>query len=557
MTLRAKEVARNAVIPGVVGRILENRGFSVEQAREFLYPVYERLHDPFLLSDMKPAVERILAAVKAGEQVVVYGDYDIDGITASAVMLEALAAVGVKARSYIPDRFEEGYGINQAALERLIGEGVTLVVSVDCGITSVNEAAWARKHGLDLIITDHHAVPEVIPVAVAVINPKRPDDQYPFKDLAGVGVAFKLAQALQQTAGKPAAGQEKWLLDLVALGTVCDVVTLVGENRTLVSFGLKVLRKTRRVGLRALAAVAGVDIRGITAYHLGYVLGPRMNAAGRLEHAAGSLELVMTADNVRATEIANELDELNRQRRATQETIFKAADAMAAQYADDPVLVLAHSDWSHGVVGIVASKLAEKWQKPTLVGQIRDLDIKGSARSVGSFNMVEALRANADLFAKFGGHFFAAGYTLPTERWDNLRQGLNDYWRQSGASNKSIEAKQHDIELVSLAELDENLLEELELLEPHGSGNPRPLWLLNGLTAGRIGVMGKEANHLRMQLTDAAGRSVAAVGFGLAAKHAGLLEGAQIAALGELNKNEYRGVTSIQVIINELQYEQN
>jgi single-stranded-DNA-specific exonuclease len=544
------------VVPELVAQILAGRGLSPAEMQDFLYPDYEAgLHDPFLLTDMEPAVERILVAAERHERVVVYGDYDIDGITASAVMLEALAAVGVEAASYIPDRFEEGYGINQAALERILADGVGLVVSVDCGITSVKEAAWARQHGLDMIITDHHAVPEVIPEAVAVINPKRVGDAYPFKDLAGVGVAFKLVQALQHRTGKPEPGQEKWLLDLVALGTVCDVVTLVGENRMLASFGLKVLRRTRRVGLRALAAVAGVDMTKASAYHLGYVFGPRMNAAGRLEHAARSLELVMTADAARARAIASELDGLNQQRRAVQEAVFKAADAMAEQYVGDPVLVLAHPEWSHGVVGIVASKLAEKWQKPTLVAQVMEGRTKGSARSVGTYNMVEALRANAELFEKFGGHFFAAGYTLPTERWDELRRGLNRFYAESKAEGASRAAQLAEVVLTDLQKVDQGLLDQLELLEPHGSGNARPVWELQGLTLERLATMGRDGNHLRLRLVDGGGRSVTAVGFGMAPAHGALRPGQPVTLLGELNKNEYQGTTVLQVVLSEIRYE--
>lgn len=554
--MKASHMVEEAVVPEVLAKILSGRGMTATDMQAFLYPDYETgLHDPFLLSDMEAAVARIVQAAERHERVVVYGDYDIDGITASAVMIEGLAALGLKATSYIPDRFEEGYGINQGALEQLVARGTALVISVDCGITSVAEAAWARAHGLDVIITDHHAVPEQIPEAIAVINPKRPDDAYPFKDLAGVGVAFKVIQAVQQRTGKPAAGQEKWLLDLVALGTVCDVVTLVDENRVLASYGLKVLRRTRRVGLRALAAVAGAEMSQLGAYHLGYVLGPRMNAAGRLEHAASSLELVMTHDADRAAEIARELDVLNQQRRTDQDAIYAMADKMAEAYADDPVLVVAHPEWSHGVVGIVASKLAEKWQKPTLVAQVMGERVKGSARSLGTFDMVEALRAHEGLFEKFGGHFFAAGYTLPLERVEDLRKGLNAHYIASGASNQPIQVRVTDVALGDLAELNEALLELLEMLEPHGSGNPKPRWEIAGLEVGQVATMGRDKTHLRLRLTDGQGRNMAAVGFGLAKRYADVQPGRRVTAVGELNKNEYQGRTTIQLVMNELRYE--
>ncbi|GAC1372899.1 MAG: hypothetical protein NVSMB39_7120 [Candidatus Saccharimonadales bacterium] len=509
-----------------------------------------------LLTDMDKAVARVLEAACLGERVVVYGDYDIDGITASAVLIEGLRALGIEATSYIPDRFEEGYGINQAALAALQLTGAQLVISVDCGITSVDEAAWARDHGLDLIITDHHNVPEVIPEAIAVINPKRPEDDYPFKELAGVGVAFKLVQALQLASGKLEAGQEKWLLDMVAMGTICDVVPLTGENRALASFGLKVLRQTRRVGLRALAEVGGAKIERLSAHEVGFVLGPRMNAAGRLEHAARSLELVMTADLGRAQEIAYELEELNRARRTDQAAILKAADALAEQYADDPVLVLADAGWSHGVVGIVASKLAEKWKKPVLLAQVLDTQIKGSARSVPGFNMVEALRSQTVLLSRYGGHFFAAGYTFDAHNLEAIRQGLNAYYRavMSGAVEQAPVAVA-DISWNDLMKVEPQLMEQLALLEPHGNSNPPPIVCLTELEVVAVRPVGSDMKHLSLRLKDPSGRVLGCIGFGLAERHRGLEIGKKVTVAGTLNNNEFQGKTSIQMVLSEISYE--
>jgi len=542
-------------VPPLVAQILTGRGVAPEAMVDFLYPDYDRhLHDPMLLTDMQPAIERIIAAAEAGQKVVVYGDYDIDGITASAIMIEALAALGLTAQSYIPDRFEEGYGINAEALAKLQATGAELIISVDCGITSVKEAAWAREHGLDLIITDHHTPPEVIPEAIAVINPKRAGDVYPFKDLCGAGVAFKVAQALQQRVGKPAAGQEKWLLDLAALGTVCDVVDLVGENRVLASYGLKVLHRTRRPGLRALAHVGGVDVSKITSHHLGFVLGPRMNAAGRLEHAARSLELVMTTDEARALAIAEELDGLNRQRRTDQDAVLKAASAMAEERSEDAVLVLAHPDWSHGIVGIVASKLVERWHKPVLVAQVMGEYTKGSARSTGTFNMVEALRANADMFTKFGGHFYAAGYTLPTTRLDDLRAGLNAFYQASEADT-SPPPTPSDVALDTMASLNWSCYEELQLLEPYGAGHQPPVFELPGVRVTRLAKIGQDKSHLKLTVAGREGQTLEAIGFGLVAKHPQLAEGQTVTVLAKLDKNEFRGQTTLQLQLADIRYE--
>ena len=544
-------------IPEIVMRLLAARGMTPTQIGDFLFPDYVRdLPDPMLMTDMDLAVKRIQEAVARSERVVVYGDYDIDGITASAVLIEALRALGLEVSSYIPDRFEEGYGINEAALERLAREGAQLVISVDCGITSVGEAAWAREHGLSLIITDHHAVGASIPDAEAVLNPKRPGDLYPFKELAGVGVAFKLVQALAIATGRPEAGQEKWLLDLVGMGTICDVVPLIGENRVLASYGLKVLRQTRRVGLKALAGVGGVDITSITASQVGFVLGPRMNAAGRLEHAARSLELVLTDDGRRAEEIAGELEELNLARRADQSRIFAAADAQAAQYPDDPVLVLADAQWSHGVVGIVASKLAEKWHRPVLLGQMLGNTVKGSARSIPGFNMVEALRSQEALLERFGGHFFAAGYTLPLERWDNLRLGLNTYYKNSKTGDEQAEAKpEPELSWSDLGMVNLDLVSDLALLEPYGNANPKPLVGLSGLDVERARAVGADGKHLSMRLRDQAGRVIAVIGFGLAERYSDITAGRMVSIQGHLDKNEFQGRSSVQMVLSELSYE--
>lgn len=542
-------------IPTILFEILTSRGMKPEEMPGFLYPDYDRdLHDPLRLADMDKAVERILLAAQDREQVVVYGDYDIDGITASAVVIEGLRALGLEARSYIPDRFEEGYGINQAALERLQTEGVGLVISVDCGITSIAEALWAREHGLDLIVTDHHAVGPEIPNALAVINPKRSDDRYPFKDLAGVGVAFKLVQALQQAAGKPVSGQEKWLLDLVAMGTICDIVPLVGENRVLARYGLTVLRRTRRVGLQELARVGGVKLDRIGAYEVGYVLGPRMNAAGRLEHAAGSLELVMTNDRQRAQQIAEELDVLNQQRRADQAAIFEAADNMAHEFEQDKVLVLADGRWSHGVVGIVASKLAEKWQRPVLLAQVLGQTVKGSARSVPGFNMVEALRSQEQLLSRFGGHFFAAGYTLPFERLGELRRGLNDYYAQVDAGAVEVEEMLPDLRRTDLAGMTLEFLEILELLEPHGNANPKPLAMLEGLLVESVRPVGADGSHLSLKLRDTMGKSLSGIGFGLAKRYNELKVGDRVGVRGQIGRNEFQGRVSAQIIISDISF---
>ncbi len=368
-------------------------------------------------------------------------------------------------------------------------------------------------------------------------------------------MAFKVIQALQQRTGKPDAGQEKWLLDLVALGTVCDVVPLVGENRALASFGIRVLRKTRRIGIRELANVGGVDPANLTARDLGFVLGPRMNASGRLEHARRSFDLVTTVDGLKAAEWAGELDRLNTKRRADQAAIYEAANAMAAEYEDDPVIVLADPDWSHGVVGIVASKLMEQWHKPVLIAQVLGDMTKGSARSIGQFNMVEALRANSELLSRFGGHYYAAGFTLETGQIDALRQGLAEYWAASGSTDYVKPALEIDVALDNLGDIRMPLLEELSKLEPYGNSNPEPVFELAGITLRDCSVVGSGGKHLRFELTDDAHRTIGGIGFGLGELQSKLAAGQRLTVRGHVNKNEFRGITRLQLVAKEIEIE--
>lgn len=541
--------------PPLVRDLLRKRGLSDDAAIvDFLQPRYENnLGDPFLMTDMDKAVARITKAVKSGETVAVYGDYDIDGIASTTLMLETLQQLGLKPLSYIPDRYDEGYGLHIKALEQLVKEGVTLVVSVDCGITSVEEAAWAREHTLDLIITDHHEVPDEIPPAIAVVNPHRPGDTYPFKELSGSGVAFAVTRALQQRTGIPEAGREKWLLDLVALGTVCDVMPLVGENRTLVYFGLKVLRKTRRVGLVALAQSAGLELPDLRAYHLGFVFGPRLNAAGRLEHANFSLELMTTKDPIDAQALAFQLEELNHQRRLEQDRIFSEADAAAESLSTEPVLVVADPSWSHGVVGIVASKLAEKHQKPTLVLQILGDDAKGSGRSAGGYNLIDGLQANADLFTRLGGHHFAAGFTLPTANLPELQAGLSAHYRSIAADLPASTSRQADIEVEDLSHLDWDLYNALEQFEPCGNGNPQPVFGLTKLKVVAADTVGKDKRHLKLKLASPDGVIYEGIGFSLGEKSESIKIGQLVDVLCYLQKNQWQDRVTLQLVLIEVQ----
>ncbi len=539
-------------IPAIIRELLRKRGLAdAEAIQSFLAPDYSKdLGDPYLMKDMDKAVSRIQQAIKNKQKVAVYGDYDIDGIASTALMLEVLQMHGLEPIAYIPDRYEEGYGLHISALEELKNKGVDLVITVDCGITSVREAEWAKENKLDLVITDHHDAPENLPTdAIAVVNPKQNGDEYPFKELAGVGVAFTLARALQQRTGIPQQGQEKWLLDLVALGTVCDVMPLVGENRVLAKYGLVVLRKTRRIGLVALAQSADTDLAEARAYHLGYLFGPRLNAAGRLEHANYSLELISATDPLEAQQMAFQLEELNSQRQLEQERILTEADAQAAHFAGDPVLVLADPNWSHGVVGIVASKMAEKWQKPTLVLQVLDDKAKGSGRSAGGYNLIDGLRSAEPLFSKLGGHHFAAGFTLPAENLDMLREALNEHYLSVEAELPEAVYPEADVIVDDPSDLNWELYNFLEKLEPFGSGNPQPTFGLTKVKVADVETVGKNKKHLRVRLATEGGQIFEGIGFNLAEKYPNLRSAQVVNVLAYLQKNSFNGRDSLQLVL--------
>lgn len=533
---------------GVIDQILQARQLHTKDALEaFCAPSYESSrHDPWLLPDMPAAVQRLQKAKKRGELVYIYGDYDIDGLTATTLLLDAFTSFGLRCKAFIPNRFTDGYGLGKRAMRQLAEYGAQLIVTVDCGSLSHAEIALAVELGMEVIVTDHHSVADTMPPAVATINPKRADHNYPFIDLAGVGVAFKLVQAMQQKMSGLPAGQEKWLLDLVALGTVCDVVQLLDENRANVFWGLKVLAQTRRPGIRALAQVVGLSMEKLNARSLGFVLGPHLNAAGRLETAELSLELLTTHDPLRGVEIAYKLRELNLARRAEQERITKEALEQAARFHDDPVLVLSHQSWSHGIIGIVAAKVLETLQKPTFVLQEMDEEAKGSARSYGDFSAVEGIRAAEEWLIKGGGHKLAAGVTLKTQHITHFRKALNDHYRLQGLKDqlRHLEPK-IDAIVGDVRELNHELLAFLRRLEPFGHGNPEPVFKIERAVIHNRQLLGQNKNHLKLEVGDALGNRWQLIGFGMGQRFLHDV-GQEVAVWFKLIENEWRGVSKLE-----------
>lgn len=528
-------------------RLLVARGLEGAAKKAFLSPDYDKRHDPFLLPDMAAAIRRLVTARERQERVTIYGDYDIDGLTATTLLLDALEAFGFRhVDAFIPNRFVEGYGLTIDAIERIAETGAQLIITVDCGSLSHKEIERANELGVDVIVTDHHNVADTPPPAVATINPKRTDHHYPFIDLAGVGVAFKLVQALQTRLDGLPLGQEKWLLDLVALGTVCDVVTLVDENRTFVYWGLKVMMKTKRPGLKALMAVARVESDKITTRTLGFGLGPRMNAAGRLETAQYALDMLRAQDTAEAFEKAQLLDQLNLARRSEQDKIFKAAVLQAEQFKHDNVLVVSHPDWNHGIIGIVAAKLLELYKKPTYVLQEMGEDSKGSARSYGDFSAADAIRAADDLIIKGGGHKLAAGVTLPTKNITAFRARVNEFYASQNLFNQAaLLLPKAEVAVEALTEVSEEALAQIAQLEPFGNGNPEPVLKLEHAIVANLRRMGAEAQHVKLELQDSSGQTMYFLAFN-APQHFFVEPGEKVNVWFQPILNEWQGRRAVE-----------
>lgn len=526
--------------------ILKSRGLTGRKRDAFLNPSYDAKHDPFLLPDMTNAVDRLVIAQENQEKITIYGDYDIDGLTATTLLLDAFNSFGFEhVDAFIPNRFVEGYGLTVDAIERIAAAGAQLVITVDCGSLSTKEIERANELGVDVIVTDHHNVLDVQPPAVAVINPKRPDHAYPFIDLAGVGVAFKLVQALQTRLDGLPEGHEKWLLDLVALGTVCDVVTLVDENRANVFWGLKVLSHTKRPGLKALMAVANVDPAKVNARSLGFALGPRMNAAGRLETAQHALDMLRATDAMVAFEKAQQLNDLNAARRAEQDIIFKQAIIQAEKYKDDPVLVVSSPGWNHGIIGIVAAKLLERYKKPTYVLEEMGDESKGSARSYGDFSAADAIRAADDIITKGGGHKMAAGVTMPTKNINAFRKRVNEFYRTQKLFNQAALLLPKADTRANFEHVTEALIGQLETLEPFGNGNPQPVLVSENVLVVNVRRMGTESQHVKLELQDDGGRRLQMLAFS-APDHYFVEPGERVTIWFQPDINEWQGRRTIE-----------
>lgn len=501
-------LARFPSLNPLIVQILYNRGITTpEQADAFLSPDAFSA-SPFLMRGVSESVERIRRAIRAGEAMAVYGDFDVDGVTATVLLVQALQSLGAKVKPYIPHRIDEGYGLNKDALQQLKDQGVRIVITVDCGVRSLDEVAFGKQIGLDMIVTDHHAPTDELPDAFAVINPKQELCKYPSKELSGAGVAFKLAQALmladeQVPLGKSprsVAITDDALVDLVALGTVADLVPLTGENRTLVQRGLASLRKSERPGIQALMRHAALKSESLDAGNIGFTLGPRLNAAGRLESALRAYDLLSTQYPGEAEKLALFLEETNRERqRLTTEMTMKARDAVADSVESERLLFVAAPEFPEGIVGLVASRLAEEFYRPSFAVHQGEEESRGSARSVSEFNIVDALDQCRDLLVRHGGHAMAAGFTVRNEHLDELRTRLKDIAAQKLAEIELIPTLNIDAE-AGLSDMNLKLAESLAKLAPFGYGNREPLFVSRNLVVRESRIVGTD--HLKLTVGD-------------------------------------------------------
>ena len=544
-----QEIQQELSISSVLAKILVTRGItSAKEAKKFMDMDPSGIHNPYLMKDMDIAVERIRRAIESQEKIIVYGDYDADGVTSTTVMMTVLEDLGADVSFKIPNRFKHGYGPNKELFQQAFDEGVKLIVTVDNGISGIDEVDFANSLGMEVIISDHHDIGENMPNALAIVHPRHPEGSYPFGELAGVGVAFKIAQALYEEV-------PDHLFELAAIGTIADLVPLHDENRLFVKEGLAALRTSTRPAIEALAEVSGVKQREITEETIGFMFGPRINAIGRLQDADPAVKMFMTDDSGEARNLASGLDVLNKERQAIVKKITDEAVAQVDQrYPEHPphVIVVAQEGWNPGVVGIVASKLTEKYYRPSIVLSLNPETgkAKGSARSIEGFHLYNELAANRDILPHFGGHPMAAGMTLEMEHVDELRERLNKQAQASLTAEDLIPVVEIDIP-VRLDEIDIETIESMRYLAPFGMGFAKPKFFLDQVTVSSIRKIGAAQNHLKVELAQNSG-TLDAVGFGIGPIGDELTPDVKIDVIGDLQINEWNGRKKPQMLIEDV-----
>ena len=538
----SKMIAENLKLHPLTATILVNRGIeNTASAKNFLNPDVDTLRDPFLLKDMKKAADRIRASMDSGQKIVVYGDYDVDGITAVSIIYLYLKSQKANVSYYIPSRSDEGYGLNKDAVLAFKKDDAGLIITADCGITAIDDIAYATSLGIDVVVTDHHKCKDTLPEAWAIINPKRLDCSYPFKELSGVGVAFKVVSAL--------AGVEnsKTLLDLygdlLCLGTIADIVTLTDENRVFVSHGLKILTSPNNLGLKALIEETGLAGKNLTSSHVGFIIAPRINAVGRLGNALDAVKLFTTDDKATAKQLASMLCNENVRRQTIEQEILNEACAKIEKekiHNSDMVIVLASDSWHHGVIGIVASRITEKYGKPCILIAIDQDEAKGSCRGVVGFNMYNALSHCEDLLTKFGGHELAAGLTIESKNIEGLRLKINEFAKSTYQTKFFVEEIHYDSKITD-KDINVEFTDELECIQPCGMGNTVPQFLIEKMKIENLTYFGDD-KHIRLRFSRKS-FSIMVIGFGMGSNESirMLQNGDIVNAIVTPYTNEYKG----------------
>lgn len=546
----AQDIARQLHMAPLVAQVLVNRGIdTVDAVRSFCGDTAPAALDPFLMKGMTKSVQRLSAALDRHERIVIYGDYDVDGMTSTSILYRVFRDLGGQPEFYIPERQAEGYGLNEDAMKQLAAERVDVLITVDCGIAS-HDLVAEFADVMDIIVTDHHEPPAQIPPGFAVLNPKQPGCPYPCKQLAGAGVAYKLAQALWQYRHREPLAD---YVELAALGTIADLVPLVEENRWLAKAGLQAMQDGANVGIQALIQAAGLHPEQVTAGRIAFTLAPRLNASGRISHATKGVHLLITEDDDQAVVLAEELSLLNQERQDIERHIGEEAVRQIREdgHEADGVLIASGQDWHVGVIGIAASRLVEAYYKPSLVIGIHDGVGKGSCRSIAGFNMYDALTSAADLLLQYGGHPMAAGFSIAESKIEALRQRLNAYAKAHLTADDYVPVVPIDA-VIQAQDVTLNAVDALGRLEPYGMGNSRPVFALYGLQVREIRPIGREKQHIRLQVASPSGTVLSGVGWSLAAACRQVLKGDTIDVAVQLERNDFNGFSTPQLVVQDM-----
>lgn len=543
---RAQEISAKFNLGLLISYILSEKELTDEEIGEFLNPTRNDFYDPFEMPDMTKAVDRIEKAIQNQERICIYGDYDADGITSTTVLKRFFRDRGIEVGAYIPNRLSEGYGLNHEAVEKVAEEKYDLMITVDTGITAMEDIEYAKSLGIDVIVTDHHEPMDTIPDCIAVVDCKRADSTYKFRELCGCGVAFKLILALCKRLNLNENEALKYL-DITAIGTISDIVPLVDENRVIAKLGIMLLKQTRNIGLKAL--IERIKFKEINSSAVAFGISPRINACGRMGHQEVALDLFLTDDPIEARNLAKQLEDFNRERQNIEKAIFEEADKMASKETDRGTIVLAHKNWHKGVIGIVSSKLTEKYFKPSILMDIEGKEAKGSGRSIPGFDLHEALSKCSTKIKSFGGHSMAIGLCLETKYFQDFKNEFENYAKENIDTNSTYEI---DVDKeVFGKELKIKEIEELNKLEPFGDSNEEPVFILKGLKITSIRAL-SDGKHIKLTLKDDNNIDIDGIGFGLGEISTSYQIGDRVDVIGNLQINSFNGMETIQLNLKDI-----